>query len=129
MYNNYDWGGYLIWRLAPERKVFIDGRGFDDVFLWQAMKIRVAHVIKGTGEREWRSLLQKYGVTYIITTSQAPQGRVDDLVRALLSDAEWVPVYFHKASHSLIFVNNTPEYAQVISKYAINREALFRALL
>jgi hypothetical protein len=29
MYNVYKWGGYLIWRLAPERKVFIDPR---DIF-------------------------------------------------------------------------------------------------
>ena len=26
MFNNYDIGGYLMWRLGPERRVFIDGR-------------------------------------------------------------------------------------------------------
>ena len=29
MYNNPNWGGYLIWRLAPARKVFSDGRSLD----------------------------------------------------------------------------------------------------
>jgi len=27
MYNDYGFGGYLLWALGPERKVFIDGRG------------------------------------------------------------------------------------------------------
>jgi hypothetical protein len=26
MFNEYGWGGYLIWQLSPEHKVFIDGR-------------------------------------------------------------------------------------------------------
>jgi hypothetical protein len=26
IFNNYDWGGYLIWKLYPSRPVFIDGR-------------------------------------------------------------------------------------------------------
>jgi hypothetical protein len=26
MFNEYGWGGYLIWQLGPEHKVFIDGR-------------------------------------------------------------------------------------------------------
>ena len=27
MFNDYFYGGYLIWRLGPQHKVFIDGRG------------------------------------------------------------------------------------------------------
>ena len=27
MFNSYGFGGYLVWALGPERKVFIDGRG------------------------------------------------------------------------------------------------------
>jgi hypothetical protein len=27
MFNNYDFGGYLVWSRGPEHKVFIDGRG------------------------------------------------------------------------------------------------------
>ena len=27
MFNPYAWGGYLIWALYPDHKVFIDGRG------------------------------------------------------------------------------------------------------
>ena len=26
IFNHYDWGGYLIWRLHPEYPVFVDGR-------------------------------------------------------------------------------------------------------
>ncbi len=30
-FNDCDWGGYLIWRLRPKTKVFIDGRS--DVYI------------------------------------------------------------------------------------------------
>ncbi len=35
IFNNYDWGGYLVWRLYPALRVFIDGRAdlYGDRFL------------------------------------------------------------------------------------------------
>ena len=58
--NEYDWGGYLIWR-APERKVFLDGRLFPflpEVFAdWnEAVKL---------GPR-WRAVLLRYGVRSVL---------------------------------------------------------------
>jgi len=58
--NEYDWGGYLIWR-APERPVFVDGRLFPflpDVFAdW-----RVAVEL---GPR-WKDVLERYQVTQVL---------------------------------------------------------------
>ena len=30
LFNPYEWGGYLIWRLYPDYQVFIDSRTLDD---------------------------------------------------------------------------------------------------
>jgi len=41
MYNLYHWGGYLLWRLYPDQKVFIDGRAdvYGDAFIDQYLQV------------------------------------------------------------------------------------------
>ena len=36
MYNEYNWGGYLVWQL-PERQVFIDGR----MAIWTTPTVKI----------------------------------------------------------------------------------------
>ena len=44
MFNSYNWGGYLLWRLWPEYPVYVDGRTdlYDDAFLREYMEITLA---------------------------------------------------------------------------------------
>ncbi|HEU5287636.1 MAG TPA: hypothetical protein VFV20_04475 [Candidatus Limnocylindria bacterium] len=64
--NEYDWGGYLIWR-APERRVFIDGRLFPylpTVFAdWNAA-VRLAP--------RWREVLESYRVNAVLLRPDRP---------------------------------------------------------
>jgi hypothetical protein len=41
LFNSYGWGGYLIWRLYPEYRVYIDGRAdvYGDKFIFDYMGI------------------------------------------------------------------------------------------
>lgn len=63
LYNDYSWGGYLIWRLYPHRRVFIDGRAevyyaggvFDDEML-----------IHWT-QPGWHEALDRRGVQVVLT--------------------------------------------------------------
>jgi hypothetical protein len=61
MYNLYQWGGYLIWRLYPEHKVFIDGRAdvYGDAFIEEYLK--VYQLREG-----WREPLQRYDVRFVL---------------------------------------------------------------
>ncbi|MBI5101342.1 MAG: hypothetical protein HZB33_05855 [Nitrospirae bacterium] len=124
MYNSYDWGGYLIWRLAPERKVFIDGRNLDASVSLQAELIGMADASLVSGQRMWMKLLQRYGVTYIITASHSPSGEVMPLAKALSEERQWVQVFSHRPSRSVIFVKDVRENAQVINKYAMPRQTI-----
>ena len=67
MYNHYNWGGYLIWRLAPDRKVFIDGRFLDEKIYLQSMSVNIAFSKEDEALPQWKSILESYGVNYIIT--------------------------------------------------------------
>ena len=82
IYNRYGWGGYLIYELYPEYRVYIDGRAdvYGDAFFTETMK-----VYDGVGN--WKEPLDRYGIqTVIIDTDVA-------LSTALRNDNEWSNVY------------------------------------
>ncbi len=83
--NEYDWGGYLIWR-APERRVFIDGRLFPylpDVFAdWNAA-VRLAP--------GWREVLESYRVTTVLLRPDRPLvGALRESGWRETADRDWV---------------------------------------
>jgi len=82
IYNRYGWGGYLIYQLYPEYRVYIDGRAdvYGDAFFTEAMQM-----YDGVGN--WKEPLDRYGVqTVIIDTNVA-------LSTALRNDNDWSKVY------------------------------------
>ena len=60
MLNAYDFGGYLAWRLFPERPIFVDGR--NEVFLPLLEKVAAAR----GDSRAWSALLREYAVEYAV---------------------------------------------------------------
>lgn len=104
MYNFFNWGGYLIWRLAPERKVFIDGRTLDSVLYEQASIIDKAAVDPQSGMPLWKYLLAEHHVEYAVI-SCSRQSRSYPLCQALQRDRDWVPVFADQTAS--IFVRHS----------------------
>lgn len=67
MYNDYNHGGYLIYRLAPQVKVMIDGRA--DVYGDDFIK---DYGIISTGHQGWQEKLATLNVDFAITAVDAP---------------------------------------------------------
>ncbi|MGC2062931.1 MAG: hypothetical protein WA610_08125 [Thermodesulfovibrionales bacterium] len=109
MYNYFDWGGYLIWRLAPERKIFIDGRTLYSHIYLQSDLIDKADDRRFEGMPAWKAALDEHNIQYTIIPVSLP------LVKALWNDKDWVPVYFRY--NAAIFVRDRPENREVIEKY------------
>lgn len=82
LYNTYDWGGYLLWNLYPEYRVFIDGRAdlYGDAFIEEFLSVY-------RGEEGWQARLQHYGVNTVLIQPAA------SLAKALQQSTEWVKVY------------------------------------
>jgi hypothetical protein len=78
MYNLYHWGGYLIWRLYPDQKVFIDGRAdvYGDAFIDQYLQIYQLR-------EGWEEPLDAYGVKLVIID------RGSSLSTVLNASPEW----------------------------------------
>lgn len=61
MFNEMMWGGYLLYRLWPQRKVFFDGQ---TDFYGEALSREYIEV--RDGDPHWPDVLDKYGVRWVI---------------------------------------------------------------
>jgi hypothetical protein len=65
--SEYKNGGYLIYRLYPSSRVFIDGRA--DMY---GDKVVAEHTSIMQGNAQWKRLFEKYNVEYIICNNKTP---------------------------------------------------------
>jgi hypothetical protein len=82
IYNRYGWGGYLIRRLHPNYRVYIDGRAdvYGDSFMVETIRTYDGHT-------DWRKPLERLGVRTVIIEPTAP------LASLLREDNAWDKVY------------------------------------
>lgn len=82
MFNEFDWGGYLLLRLWPSQQIFMDGHTH---IYGEALTREYEQVITlGTG---WPDVLDKYDINLAIMRKNAP------LVKALSDQEGWKIVY------------------------------------
>lgn len=81
LFNDYNWGGYLIWRL-PDYPVFVDGRTdlYDDEFLRDYLFIDMA-------QEGWQDKLAAYNVSLAVISVDSP------LAKAMLEAENWQEIY------------------------------------
>jgi hypothetical protein len=82
MFNSYNWGGYLIWKLYPAQQVYIDGRAdlYGDEFIEEYL--RVTYLLPG-----WEETLARYDVGHVVMEAQSP------LAGGLALHAGWREMY------------------------------------
>jgi hypothetical protein len=104
MFNNDEFGDYIIYRNYPMYKVFIDGR--NDMYGVEILK-EYDNVRKF--EPGWEEILQKYTITWIIYGSNSA------LSRYLIQNKGWNLIYADRVTS--IFLKNIPENQRLIQKY------------
>jgi hypothetical protein len=91
IYNEYDWGGYLIWRLHPNYLVYIDGRAdpFGGQLVEECIQVH-------DGAPGWQEVLKNRGIRTVLV-------RFDSAIASLLRQkSEWKNVFEDK--QAVIFV-------------------------
>ena len=83
MLNHYNWGGYFIWKLYPEYRVFIDGRAdlYGDAFV---NDFAALYYLK---RPSWQEQLEKCQIRTVVLPPDAP------LVAALEILPQWKKVF------------------------------------
>jgi hypothetical protein len=81
LFNDYNWGGYLVWELR-DMPVFIDGRTdlYDDELLTD-------YLLTLSGEADWQQTLDRFGVEVVLIK------RDSGLARALEHTVGWSREY------------------------------------
>lgn len=104
MFNNDEFGDYIIYAAWPDYKVFFDGRS--DMYGVERLKeyIKVIHIEEG-----WEKVLKKYNIDWIFFDTNSLLSRI------ILENNDWRLIYSDKVAN--IFVRNKFEYDYLINKY------------
>ena len=100
----YDWGGYAIWKLYPEYRVFVDGRAdlYGDVLLSQSINT-VAQLRNG-----WQSVLDNWRIEAVLVPVSCALGQ------ALLVDPEWHTAFIDSKAVLLTRSLSTAQNAVIV---------------
>jgi len=119
MFNTYELGGYLMWRLWPQEKVFIDGRALNES-VYQDYQ-RIAFNANAEGGKSGQELLRQYGIEAIVMDGFEYTNGAPYLLPAALADphqSEWKLVY--RDAQAVVFLRHPPADVQPLP----NLEAL-----
>lgn len=109
--NHFGTGGYLIWNF-PDEKNFIDSRNLNDSIYYEYASIM--GMAPGFDEK-----IRNYGMDYFIYLApdlvRVPQEMQTTPISYFSQNDEWKLVFWD--DKSFLFVKNTPEFADIISKF------------
>ncbi len=82
LFNSYNWGGYLLWRLWPQYPIYADGRTdvYPNTFLQEYLQIV-------TGQQDAPALFDERGIRTVIVEQESP------LVTQLVKSGLWQESY------------------------------------
>jgi hypothetical protein len=110
MFNNDEFGDYIIFAAWPAYQVYIDGRSDMYGEKYAGDYFKVARVLPG-----WKEVLKKYDIGWVIFDTRSP------LSGALSDQSDWRPIYSDPIA--TIFVKNDPRYATLLAKLSAVKSA------
>lgn len=119
LFNDYNAGGYLDWALYPQWQTFIDGRELDARVSHQYLQIAAGSTKLTNGRPYYALMLDRYRIDVVALRLALPDGRLQPLLKLLLLDPQWVPVFLD--DQSFVLVRNTPGNAAAISRHALDK--------
>ena len=118
MFNTYEYGGYMIWRLWPQERVFVDGRALNESVYqdYRAILYNAGSTPNVMGE-QCQKLLDRYAVRVVVmNTFEYVTGAVYPLAMALAnpSTPDWQLVY--EDPQSLVFMRDPSAGMTILDK-------------
>jgi len=104
MFNNDEFGDYLIYAAWPKYKVFFDGRSDMYGEKWGMQYLKVVRLQPG-----WEQVLEKNRMTWVFCHAASPLSAI------LLENKDWQLIYADKLAH--IFVKRIPAYRSLIETH------------
>jgi hypothetical protein len=81
MFNSFGWGGYLIYRLWPDYKVFMDGQ----LFYGETLTRQHQQVLNA--DPGWEDVIRQYNICWLLVPVDAT------IAKVLQKDPAWTLLY------------------------------------
>jgi len=118
MFNSWEKGGYLMWRLWPQERVFIDGRTLNEsVFRDYQRMIQYSPAVGGPGGKE---LLDRYGIGVIALNGFETNSGEPYMLPVMLSNpaqTDWKLVF--QDAQATVFMRHPPPEMQTLPPQAV----------
>ncbi|HEV2348378.1 MAG TPA: hypothetical protein VG028_00875 [Terriglobia bacterium] len=116
VFNDYDLGGYLTWRIGPEYPDYVDGRAYP---FGAAMLFHHDSLMQQTPDSaDWQQEADRYHINTIMVSVARYAGLGNFRLPQFCQSQLWRPVYLDEVA--AIFVRNVPENAELINRLQIN---------
>ena len=116
IFNTYDEGGYLTWRLGPQRRDYIDGRAIP--FGAPGIRRHGQLLASPPDSSIWEQEASRYNINTVIL----PLARSDGIQLVRLQDfcnsKVWRPVYLDEVS--AVFVRRAPQTEELLQRFPVN---------
>ncbi len=121
LFHDYTSGGYLMWVLFPDYRVFWDARQISTRMFQQGMMVSAA-------QPGWQRVLQEHDVKTIVITPLGPaQGYRHRLVDQLATNSEWPLVYADETF--LVFVQRDAVDTEWLAEYQLSKDRIADTIL
>jgi hypothetical protein len=114
MFNDYDLGGYLIYFLYPDQKVYVDNRPE----AYPISFFELEYIFPQVEDDIWNHFLSKYNFNYIVFNYHDLTQFGQKFLEIRTSDPAWAPVFMD--NFIIIFIRRTEQNASIIKQYKIN---------
>ncbi len=113
IFNNYDLGGYLIYHLFPQEKVFVDNRPE----AYSVSFFKNIYIPMQENEAIWQQMLERYqfNAIYFYWHDMTPWGQKFLIER--INDPTWAPIFAD--SYNIIFIKRNQENQAIINHYEL----------
>lgn len=123
VFNNFDIGGYLTWRLYPERKVFVDG----SPQAYFADFLQSVYIPMQSDAAAWKHFADEvYKIDYIVFAHTDDESRAKEFLKRIAADKGWVMVYLNQAV--AIWVRASEANNDLIDRYALTEDRIIHKM-
>ncbi len=113
IFNNYDIGGYLIYYLYPEEKVFVDNRPAE----YPSSFFKEVYIPLQEDEEHWRQADKKYKFNVIFFYYRDLTPWSQKFLIARINDSDWAPVFAD--DKIIIFLKRNDLNKKIIEAYEL----------
>jgi len=90
VYTSLYWGGYMIWRMGPENKIFHDSRILN---IQRAWEYNNSLIVLKDRRPYWKGLFNVYDIRVVILPLYTDDGNPDLLTQSISVDKDWAMVF------------------------------------